>query len=209
MVHFLSPSLHLPACDMTHPAIPPSSPVRPVAALPSAAPHIAPLNWSDAAQCAAWLALLDHYACSDAGGGQPLTAAVRAALPERLAKRPGSVVLLAWLEAGPAGAAEAHPSGSPQAVGLLNAFEGFSTFAAAPLLNVHDLAVHRDWQRRGIARALLQAAQVVARQRGCCKLTLEVLRNNHAARALYAGCGYVPYALDPAMGEALLLQRLL
>lgn len=170
------------------------------------------INWTDPQQVAVWLDLLDHYACSRAGGGKPLRPAVRDALPAQLARRPGTVVLLAWVGPAPEQWPEPGRRSCPDdhhAVGLLNAFEGFSTFAAAPLLNVHDLAVHQHWQRRGIARALLRAAEQEAMARACSKLTLEVLQHNHAARALYAGCGYQPYALDPAMGEALLLQRLL
>ena len=70
-----------------------------------------------------------------------------------------------------------------EAVGLINCFAGFSTFAAKPLLNIHDIVVHAGARGQGIARALLGWAEQRARELGCCKLTLEVLSNN--TRALF------------------------
>ena len=43
--------------------------------------------------------------------------------------------------------------------------------------------------------------------RGCCKLTLEVLQGNAAARRLYARYGFDGYAFDPAFGHAVFLQN--
>ena len=79
--------------------------------------------------------------------------------------------------------------------------------AGQPLLNVHDIVVHQDFRRQGIARALLGHAEAVARQRGCCKLTLEVLEGNHGARRAYLDFGFEGYQLDPAMGQALFMEK--
>jgi GNAT superfamily N-acetyltransferase len=66
----------------------------------------------------------------------------------------------------------------------------------------------RDTVRgQGIGQALLAWAEQRAREIGCCKLTLEVLASNHRAMAAYQRAGYVPYELDPAAGQALLLQK--
>ena len=107
---------------------------------------------------------------------------------------------LAWLAA---------DDGSETPVGLINCFAGFSTFAARPLLNIHDVVVHADYRGRGIGRGLLAWAEQRARDLGCCKLTLEVLSNNTAAQAAYERAGFAPYVLDPAAGQALFLQKLL
>ncbi|MBK7416652.1 MAG: GNAT family N-acetyltransferase [Dechloromonas sp.] len=96
-----------------------------------------------------------------------------------------------------------------QAIGLINCFTGFSTFSAKPLLNIHDVVVHADWRGKGVGQQLLQWAEDRARQLGCCKLTLEVLSNNQRAMAAYQSAGYAPYMLDPAAGNALLLQKYL
>ena len=60
---------------------------------------------------------------------------------------------------------------SIEAVGLIDCFAGFSTFAAKPLLNVHDIVVHASRRGQGIAQALLawagqRAGEALARQQG-------------------------------------------
>jgi ribosomal protein S18 acetylase RimI-like enzyme len=92
-------------------------------------------------------------------------------------------------------------------VGLLNAFLGFSTFKAKPLMNIHDIAVQPQWRGQGVGRALLQAIQTHAQRLGCCKLTLEVLSGNHQAQRSYRAFGFEDYALDPAAGVAGLMQK--
>jgi GNAT superfamily N-acetyltransferase len=93
-----------------------------------------------------------------------------------------------------------------RAVGLANCFIGYSTFAAAPLVNIHDLAVLPGHRGTGIGKALLVAVEAEALKRGACKITLEVLSGN-PARHLYAREGYGDYQLDPATGHALFWQK--
>lgn len=143
----------------------------------------------------AWLSLLDAYACDPMGGGHPLSEAVRRRLLLDLAHRPGFCSWLAWHDG--------------RAVGLLNAFEGYSTFAARPLLNIHDLYVTPEQRGRGAVQQLLSAAETEARARGACKLTLEVLANNTRALSAYRRAGFAPYQLDPQAGDAQFLQKLL
>ncbi len=155
--------------------------------------RIEPTDLHRPAHASAFVALLDHYARDPMGGGAGLTAAVKDTLPARLAEHPAFVSFLAFA--------------ADEAVGLINCFEGFSTFKARPLLNIHDIAVHAAHRGRGVGQALLAAAEDAARARGCCKLTLEVLSNNHPALAAYARAGFAPYQLDPAAGQALFLQK--
>jgi ribosomal protein S18 acetylase RimI-like enzyme len=49
--------------------------------------------------------------------------------------------------------------------------------------------------------------ELIAKERGACKLTLEVLDGNAAARALYQRLGFTAYQLDPAMGQARFLHK--
>ena len=67
---------------------------------------------------------------------------------------------------------------------------GFSTFYARPLLNIHDLAVHRDYRGQGVGRALIAAIEEKARKLNCCKLTLEVRQDNDIAWGLYRNVGF-------------------
>jgi ribosomal protein S18 acetylase RimI-like enzyme len=137
--------------------------------------------------------LLDAYACDPMGGGEPLCDGARNAVVPGLAATPGAFSLIARLDGEP--------------VGLANCFSGFSTFAAQPLVNVHDLAVLPGFRDRGIGRALLRAVEAEARRREASKVTLEVLSGNERAKALYLALGFGDYQLDPEAGHALLWQK--
>lgn len=154
---------------------------------------IAPLDLADPQQAAIWLDLLDHYASDPMGGGDGLSDYAKLNLVATMRQVPGFHGALAWLDG--------------RAVGLIDCFAGFSTFAARPLLNVHDIVVHQSVRGRGIGRALLAWAEQRAASLGCCKLTLEVLSNNTVAMACYRHAGFVPYVLDPDAGHALLMQK--
>jgi GNAT superfamily N-acetyltransferase len=139
--------------------------------------------------------LLEHYARDPMGGGDGLSDYAKVHLVSTLKEVPGFHGALAWLDG--------------KAVGLIDCFAGFSTFAARPLLNVHDIVVRENLRGQGIGQALLAWAEQRARQLGCCKLTLEVLSNNTRAMASYQQAGFAPYVLDPAAGHALLMQKYL
>jgi GNAT superfamily N-acetyltransferase len=141
----------------------------------------------------AMLALLDAYAGDAMGGGKLLPADVKARLPADLAARPSAVVLLAFE--------------GEEAAGLAIAFEGYSTFSGAPLLNLHDFVVAKAFRGRRIAALMLERLEAEALERGCCKITLEVLEHNRRARSVYSAAGYEHYELDPAQGKALFLHK--
>jgi ribosomal protein S18 acetylase RimI-like enzyme len=54
---------------------------------------------------------------------------------------------------------------------------------------------------------MMQKAEQIARTRGYCKLTLEVLTHNKAAKASYTSSGYAPYQLDSEFGQAEFWQK--
>jgi ribosomal protein S18 acetylase RimI-like enzyme len=141
---------------------------------------------------AAVLAMTRAYARDPMGNGADLPESVREVLVDRLRAHPTSVVFLAL--------------DGDRAVGIATCFVGFSTFAARPLLNVHDIHVLPEHQRRGVGRALLEAVEAEARRRGCCKLTLEVLESNHPAAALYESFGFVG-SYEPGGPIALFRQK--
>lgn len=137
--------------------------------------------------------LLDTYACDPIGGGQGLSNYVKENLPTELAKRPTAHAILAFVDHEPAG--------------LVVCLEGFSTFACKPLLNIHDVIVATPYRGRGLSKLLLQKAEAIAIELGCCKLTLEVLSGNHIAQAAYKAVGFSGYQLDPIMGHALFWEK--
>jgi ribosomal protein S18 acetylase RimI-like enzyme len=63
--------------------------------------------------------------------------------------------------------------------------------SSAHVLRISGIAVDPAFQRRGVGRALMDAAAAEARARDARRLTLRVLAPNTAARTLYERSGYV------------------
>lgn len=160
--------------------------------------NIFPANYANPTHAKALVTLLDAYARDPAGGGEPLSDFARANLVRELAARPQAFSVLAFDGAEVENAAP---------VGLVNCIEGFSTFACRPLVNVHDVVVAASHRGRGIAAQMLAEVERIARVRGACKLTLEVLSGNTGARRLYERVGFADFQLDLAMGQARFLQK--
>ncbi|GAB4400229.1 MAG: ribosomal protein S18-alanine N-acetyltransferase [Anaerolineales bacterium] len=73
---------------------------------------------------------------------------------------------------------------------------------------IANLAVHPDFWRQGIGRALMQTALSKAAELGLTRILLELRQSNLAAQALYRSFGFVEDGLRPnyyANGEAALL----
>ncbi|MBW8886858.1 MAG: GNAT family N-acetyltransferase [Fibrobacteres bacterium] len=137
--------------------------------------------------------LLDAYARDPLGGGEPLREEVKANLVGELSKLPQALSLLGFRDGRPAG--------------LMNAFFGFSTFQGRALLNIHDLIVLPEYRGLGLSQRLLAAAEAIAREKGCCKLTLEVQSGNEVAMGSYRKFGFSGYELDPRHGHAMFWQK--
>lgn len=150
-------------------------------------------DYDDAADAIAVVAMLDEYARDPMGGGAPLPDDVRDRLVPGLKATPGAFSVLARADG--------------VVVGLANCLMGFSTFAARPLVNIHDVVVTTAQRGRRVGRAMFAVIEAVARTRGAAKVTLEVLEGNAAARALYASLGYDDYVLDPGLGRAMFWQK--
>lgn len=125
--------------------------------------------------------MLDAYAQDPMGGGKPMAEDVKARLIPGLRAHPATYVFLAYRN---------DPRADGEPVGIANSFLGFSTFAARPLLNIHDLAVIPKARRLGVGRKLLDAVAEKAKSLDCCAVTLEVRDDNPAARKLYADYGF-------------------
>ena len=151
------------------------------------------VDYLNALDAKALVFLLDAYAQDPMGGGEALQTEASARLCADLSLIPGAASFIAWHDG--------------QAIGLIKCFEGYSTFKAKPLLNVHDIAVLSCHRGQGVAQALLKAAETHALVRGCCKLTLEVLSGNSPAMASYKRFGFEQYELDPAAGQAQFMQK--
>jgi ribosomal protein S18 acetylase RimI-like enzyme len=142
-------------------------------------PAIREADLRDPADAAALVEIIDSYARGPGGQGRPLSAHARVGMARGLREHPCAFALLAFVGARPAGAAVC--------------VWGFSTFAGRPYVNVHDLAVLPDFQGQGVGTRLLDEVERRARQRGCCKITLEIHDTNHGAKRLYERVGFGPW----------------
>jgi len=137
--------------------------------------------------------LLDDYAADPMGGAQALAPEVKENIVKELAKLPHAFSLIGYVDGVPAS--------------LVNCFDAFSTFACKPLINIHDVVVLEAFRGRGISQQMLAKVEEIARSKGCCKITLEVLSNNVAAKAAYLKYGFSDYELEPQAGTALFWQK--
>lgn len=161
--------------------------------LPSSELRIFQADYHNPVHAGALVQLLDAYAMDPAGGNEPLGEFAKNHLVKELAARPQAFSVLAFADGQP--------------VGLINCIEGFSTFACRPLVNIHDVAVLSSHRGQRVAEKMLALVDEIARERGACKLTLEVLQGNRSALKLYERIGFAAYQLDPVMGQAQFFQK--
>jgi GNAT superfamily N-acetyltransferase len=139
------------------------------------------------------LAMVDAYSRDPMGDGKPLDQDVRAQLIPGLRRHPTTLIFLAF--------------DSDQPIGAAVCFIGFSSFAAKPLINIHDFVVLPTSRGKNIGRRLLEAVEAKARELGCCKLTLEVMDKNHQAVRMYQAAGFERYALQEEAGAAIFMSK--
>ena len=139
------------------------------------------------------LELINAYARDPMGNGQPLPSRVKNELIPGLRNHPTTLIFLAWCDG--------------RAVGIAVCFIGFSTFAARPLINIHDLAVLPGNRGGGVGKKLLAAVEERARAMNCCKVTLEVLENNRRALKVYTAAGFAQATYKAEAGGALFFAK--
>lgn len=134
------------------------------------------VDFLDPKDARAFVAMLDAYAGDPMGDGRPLPPDVCERLPRDLGQMGTALAWLAWHEGQP--------------VGVLTAFIGYSTFAARPLVNIHDVSVLAAVRGQGVAGRLLDAVEQFARGMGCVALTMEVRGDNESAKRAYQRRGF-------------------
>jgi len=150
-------------------------------------------DYNDSSHARDLVSMLNIYALDLMGGGKALPENVAQNLVPALRQRSSAFSFLAYK--------------GEQPVGLANCFEGFSTFKARPLVNIHDIVVHPDHRGIGISQKLLDSIEGEAKVRGACKITLEVLSGNNIAKKSYQKFGFNGYELDPEAGQALFWEK--
>lgn len=120
----------------------------------------------------------------------------------------------------PAYEAALQPSAQPARVALVAEAPGerLMGFAVASLLSpeseLESIAVAVEFQRRGVARALVAALIDALRAQGAAEVLLEVRASNHPAKALYRAVGFqergrrVHYYVDPVEDAVLMGKKI-
>jgi ribosomal protein S18 acetylase RimI-like enzyme len=133
-------------------------------------------NFSDSDDLKALAALINEYIVDDMGGGEKLSPIQQLRLVSGLDEHPKSIVILAKAD-------EVY-------VGMIVAFENFSTFSVKPMINIHDVIVRKEYRGLGVGRKLMHKIEEIARERSCSRITLEVRHDNVIAQELYKSMGF-------------------
>jgi ribosomal protein S18 acetylase RimI-like enzyme len=133
-------------------------------------------DFSNGEHCIRLAALINQYIADPMGGGTPLTYRQQLRLVDGLNNHPASFVLFILSD--------------QQIVGLATCFINFSTFKAKPYINIHDILIDSEFRGNGLGKKLLEQIELIARERKCCKITLEVREDNQIAQNLYTELGF-------------------
>lgn len=139
--------------------------------------------------------LLNNYALDPMGGAEGLSEYTKANLVNELSETKNAFSVICYVDNKPAG--------------LINCFQGFSTFKCKPIINIHDVTVSSEYRGLGLSNQMMAKVEQVAQIRGACKLTLEVLEGNIIAQKSYEKFGFKGYELDPEMGKAMFWEKAL
>lgn len=138
------------------------------------------IRWADLANAEdvdTIVRLTNEYAKDPNASGKELPQHILRAIPALLEEHPAALAAIAL--------------DGDEPVGLATCVLSLSTFAAKPILNIHDIVVLKDKRGAGIGASLMREVESEAMRRGCCKVSLEVADGN-PARHLYEREGFVP-----------------
>jgi GNAT superfamily N-acetyltransferase len=150
-------------------------------------------DYNDQQQAQDVMTCLSAYALDPMGGGEALSEYVETNLIAKLQQQSNVFSVLCYVDG--------------EVAALANCVEGFSTFSAKPLINFHDIVVLKHYRGKGLTQYLFDHVEALAIDKGCCKLTLEVLEGNIIAKKAYEKVGFGSYVLDPEMGQAVFWQK--
>ncbi len=150
-------------------------------------------DYNDQQQAQDVMTCLSAYALDPMGGGEALSDFVQDNLIAKLRQQTNVFSVLCYVNG--------------KVAALANCVEGFSTFSAKPLINFHDIVVLEANRGQGLTQYLFDYVETIAIDKGCCKLTLEVLEGNAIAKKAYEKVGFGSYELDPKMGQAVFWQK--
>ncbi|OGS33423.1 MAG: hypothetical protein A2293_16375, partial [Elusimicrobia bacterium RIFOXYB2_FULL_49_7] len=99
-------------------------------------------DFNNREHCGAFVRLIDEYVRGDMGEGRPLSSEIKKRLVAGISRHKYACVYFAVEDS--------------KVAGLAVCSTGYSTFAAARLINIHDLIVAKKYRRKGVAAALIK-----------------------------------------------------
>ncbi|MEA4936855.1 MAG: GNAT family N-acetyltransferase [Paludibacter sp.] len=133
-------------------------------------------NWNNPTHTTAFLELLNHYMLDPMGDHEPLSIEKQLELIDGLKNHPTAEVLLM--------------KKNDYYAGMTTIFTNYSTFNIKPYLYIHDVVVLDTFRGQGLGKHLIKHLTDVAKERGCCKLSLEVREDNPGAQKVYRELGF-------------------
>lgn len=76
------------------------------------------------------------------------------------------------------------------AIGFTQLYPSYCSVAAEPILILYDLYVKKEARNSGVAKALMNQAQQLAKKTGASRIDLETAIDNTSAQSLYESLGY-------------------
>ena len=134
------------------------------------------VNLSDEKHCEQLIMLLDFYMKDEMGNGKPMQEELAPKIIEGLKNHVAYLGFFAIVDG--------------DYVALANCNKNYSTFKAAPLINIHDFVVHPAYRGKGIGKLFLDSMAEYAKENGYCRINLEVRDDNINAQKLYKKSGY-------------------
>ena len=123
-----------------------------------------------------FLKLLNDYMLDDMGIGKPMPAELGPQIIKGLKKHPAYLGFFICV--------------GEDFAALANCNLNFSTWKAKPLINIHDFIVSLDYRKRGVGLFLLDEIARYAKEKGYCRVNLEVRQDNYKAQNLYKKVGF-------------------
>lgn len=134
------------------------------------------LDLENEVHCKALIDLLNYYMEDEMGTGEPMPGTLA---PQIIAGLKLHKAYLGFLV-----------QQDEKYVALANCNLNYSTWQARFLINIHDFIVAPYCRGQGIGEYLLKGIEDYAKEKGYCKLNLEVRNDNLKAQSLYRKLGY-------------------
>ena len=140
--------------------------------------HFINCDFTDTHHCTRLCELVNEYISDPKGGGEILSDRKKLYMLDGLESNPYTIVMFALYK--------------EKIIGYTVAFLNFSTFLAAPSINIHDFFIVSEYRGKGKGKEMLRKINDIANDLKCKKITLEVRKDNEVAQILYFNEGYSP-----------------